>query len=102
MQTKQVNPLQYIIIITISPAATGGAQQSIFGGITVILYDSFDMSSWHAPSIPDQYLIKLNQAHCWWELTNTDSCRENRFGDNLGRQIQETLTARGGLVIFQV
>lgn len=62
---KTVYPLRYnIIIIMISPAATEGAQQSIFGGITVILHDSFDMSSWHARSIPDQYLIKLNQTHC--------------------------------------
>ena len=61
MQAKQVYPLRLIIIIMISPAATGGARQSISGGITVILRDSFDTSSWHAPSIPDQYLIKLNR-----------------------------------------
>lgn len=53
-----------------SQAAARGAQQSIFGGITVILYDSFDASPWHALSVPDRYPIKLNQTLCWWETTN--------------------------------
>lgn len=47
-----------------SPAAAGGAQQSIFGGITETFYDSADVSARRLPSGPDRYLIKLNQTHC--------------------------------------
>ncbi len=84
----------------ISPASTGGAQQSIFVGITVILRDSFDVSSLHSPSITDQYLIKLNQTQCWWELTNTDSCRERRFWDKVEGEIEDAQKTRNDVAIF--
>lgn len=61
-----------------SLVAAGGAQQSISGGITVIIYDSFDRSFWYAPSVCDQYPFQLNQT-LLVEVSNTHAALGTTF-----------------------